>query len=134
LEDLFIQGHLSASFRIRENSVANHVANHVAKFSFWRVDGSESKESAMARTAKVLRLTALAVKRYAEATRQTAPLHDGDGLYLRKRDASALWYLRLTEPPNGAGHWHCLFGPAGANHQHALTGAPGTRGHSQLGR
>ena len=69
----------------------------------------------MARTAKVHRLTALAVKRYAEASRQTAPLHDGGGLYLRKRDASALWYLRLTEPSTGAEQWHRLFpdDPAG---------------------
>ena len=69
----------------------------------------------MARTAKVHRLTALAVKRYADGARHTAPLHDGGGLYLRKRDASALWYLRLTEPATGAEQWHRLFpnDPAG---------------------
>ena len=69
----------------------------------------------MARTAKVHRFTALAVKRYAEAGSQKSPLHDGGGLYLRKRDASALWYLRLTEPSTGAEQWHRLFpdDPAG---------------------
>ena len=69
----------------------------------------------MARTAKVHRLTALAVKRYADGARHTAPLHDGGGLYLRKRHASALWYLRLTEPATGAEQWHRLFpnDPAG---------------------
>ena len=43
----------------------------------------------MARTAKVQRLTALAVKRYADDPSVTTPLHDGGGLYLRKRDVSA---------------------------------------------
>jgi hypothetical protein len=42
-------------------------------------DGYE--ESAMARTAKVHRLSALAFKRCAEAAHITAPLHDGGGLY-----------------------------------------------------
>ena len=70
----------------------------------------------MGRTAKVHRLTALAAKRYAEAFAQTKPLHDGGGLYLRKRGASALWYLRLTEPSTGAQQWHRLFpdDPAGS--------------------
>ena len=79
----------------------------------------------MARTAKVHRLTALAVKRYAEAARQTAPLHDGGGLYLRKRDASALWYLRLTEPSTGAEQWHRLFpdDPAGGYPHKGLSDA-----------
>jgi len=63
----------------------------------------------MARTAKVQRLTALAVKRYADDRSASAPLHDGGGLYLRKRDASALWYLRLTEPATGAQQWHRMF-------------------------
>src|SRR5450631_3280761 len=63
----------------------------------------------MARTAKVQRLTALAVKRYANDHSVSAPLHDGGGLYLRKRDASALWYLRLTEPATGAQKWHRMF-------------------------
>jgi len=79
----------------------------------------------MARTAKVHRLTALAVKRYAEAARQSAPLHDGGGLYLRKRDASALWYLRLTEPSTGAEQWHRLFpdDPAGGYPHKGLSDA-----------
>ncbi len=70
----------------------------------------------MARTAKVHRLTAMAVKRYAEAPAQAKPLHDGGGLYLRKRDASALWYLRLTDPSTGAQQWHRMFpdDPTGA--------------------
>lgn len=63
----------------------------------------------MARTAKVHRLTALAVKRYAEDASASAPLHDGGGLYLRKRDASVFWYLRLTEPATGAQQWHRMF-------------------------
>jgi integrase len=63
----------------------------------------------MARTAKVRRLTALAVKRYVDDPSVTAPLHDGGGLYLRKRDASAFWYLRLTEPATGAQQWHRMF-------------------------
>jgi integrase len=69
----------------------------------------------MARTAKINRLTAVAVKRYFENTESTAPLHDGGGLYLRKREASALWYLRLSDPATGAEQWHRLFpdDPAG---------------------
>jgi len=57
----------------------------------------------------VHRLTALAVKRYVEDPSAVAPLHDGGGLYLRKRDASALWYLRLTEPATGAQQWQRMF-------------------------
>lgn len=69
----------------------------------------------MARTAKVHRLTALVVKRYADDPSVGTPLHDGGGLYLRKRDASAFWYLRLTEPATGAQQWHRMFpdDPAG---------------------
>src|SRR5580765_2485956 len=63
----------------------------------------------MARTAKVQRLTALAVKRYADDPSVTTPLHDGGGLYLRKRDVSSFWYLRLTEPATGAQQWHRMF-------------------------
>ncbi|MEO8124541.1 MAG: tyrosine-type recombinase/integrase, partial [Burkholderiales bacterium] len=64
----------------------------------------------MARTAKVHRLTALAVKRYADdASVSPRPLHDGGGLYLRKRDPSAFWYLRLTDPATGAQQWHRMF-------------------------
>jgi integrase len=67
------------------------------------------------RTAKLHRLTALVVKRYAEAATQARPLHDGGGLYLRKREASARWYLRLSDPATGAQQWHRLFpdDPAG---------------------
>jgi integrase len=63
----------------------------------------------MARTAKTHRLTALALKKYAEDEATTAPLHDGGGLYLRKRDASLHWVLRLTDPATGAQQWHRLF-------------------------
>lgn len=63
----------------------------------------------MARTAKLHRLTALAIKSYAEDSAATAPLHDGGGLYLRKRDASMHWVLRLTDPATGAQQWHRMF-------------------------
>ncbi len=63
----------------------------------------------MARTAKTHRLTALALKKYAEDQAATAPLHDGGGLYLRKRDTSLHWVLRLTDPATGAQQWHRLF-------------------------
>ena len=63
----------------------------------------------MARTAKTHRLTALALKKYAEDGAAKAPLHDGGGLYLRKRDASLHWVLRLTDPATGAQQWHRLF-------------------------
>ena len=63
----------------------------------------------MARTARTHRLTALAVRKYANDPRMTAPLHDGGGLYLRKRGASLTWVLRLTDPANGCQQWHRLF-------------------------
>lgn len=63
----------------------------------------------MARTAKVHRLTALEVKRFAADRSSNTSLHDGGGLYLRKRDTSALWYLRLTDPASGAQQWHRMF-------------------------
>jgi len=63
----------------------------------------------MARTAKTHRLTALALKKYAEDPTATSPLHDGGGLYLRKRDASLHWVLRLTDPATRAQQWHRLF-------------------------
>jgi integrase len=63
----------------------------------------------MARTARLKLLTAMAVKAYVDDPNQTKPLHDGGGLYLRKREASARWYLRLTEPSTGADQWHVLF-------------------------
>ena len=64
----------------------------------------------MARTAKVQRLTAMAVKTFvADETRAESFLHDGGGLYLRKRAAVARWYLRLTEPATGAHQWHLMF-------------------------
>jgi integrase len=63
----------------------------------------------MGRTAKTQKLTALAVKRYADDASARAPLHDGGGLYLRKRSAALHWTLRLTDPATGADQWHRLF-------------------------
>ncbi len=63
----------------------------------------------MARTARLKVLTAMAVKAYYDDVKQVKPLHDGGGLYLRKRDASARWYLRMTEPGTGIEQWHILF-------------------------
>lgn len=63
----------------------------------------------MARTAKTRVLADVAVKAYAKAGDPSKPLHDGGGLYLRKRDAGAYWYLRLTEPGTGKQQWHRMF-------------------------
>lgn len=63
----------------------------------------------MARTAKLKRLTDMAVRTYAKTGAQSKPLHDGGGLYLRKRDAGAYWYLRLTDPSTGEQQWHRMF-------------------------
>jgi integrase len=63
----------------------------------------------MGRTAKTQRLTALAVRKYAAAPSAHAPLHDGGGLYLRKRGTALHWTLRLTDPASGAEQWHRLF-------------------------
>lgn len=63
----------------------------------------------MGRTAKTQRLTALAVRKYADDASAQAPLHDGGGLYLRKRGVALHWTLRLTDPASGAEQWHRLF-------------------------
>jgi integrase len=63
----------------------------------------------MGRTAKLSTLTDSDVKGYIKNASKAAPLHDGGGLYLRKRDAGAYWYLRLTEPATGAQQWHRMF-------------------------
>jgi len=63
----------------------------------------------MGRTAKTHRLTALAVRKYAGDATVQAPLHDGGGLYLRKRGTALHWTLRLTDPATGAQQWHRLF-------------------------
>jgi len=63
----------------------------------------------MGRTARTQRLTALAVREYADDPSAKAPLHDGGGLYLRKRGAALHWTLRLTDPASGALQWHRLF-------------------------
>ena len=79
----------------------------------------------MARTARTHRLTALAVRKYANDPRMTAPLHDGGGLYLRKRGASLTWVLRLTDPANGTQQWHRLFpdNPSGTYPNKSLSDA-----------
>ena len=63
----------------------------------------------MGRTAKTQRLTALTLKKYANDAAATAPLHDGGGLYLRKRGSALHWVLHLTEPASGSQQWHRLF-------------------------
>lgn len=79
----------------------------------------------MARTAKLKRLTAIAAKRYADDPAAAAPLHDGGGLYLRKRAAGAYWYLRLSDPATGVQQWHRMFpdDPAGAYPHKSLSDA-----------
>ncbi|HEX6705228.1 MAG TPA: tyrosine-type recombinase/integrase [Albitalea sp.] len=79
----------------------------------------------MARTAKLHRLTALAIRRYTEDTKAAAPLHDGGGLYLRKRESSIRWYLRLTEPATTQQQWHLMFpdDPAGGYPHKSLADA-----------
>jgi len=74
-----------------------------------------NKGITMARTARLKTLTAAGVKSYIDSPERTTPLHDGGGLYLRKRDASARWYLRMTDPATGSQQWHLLFAddPAG---------------------
>lgn len=63
----------------------------------------------MSRTAKTHRLTALAVKKFADSGAKT-PLHDGGGLYLRRRNSTLLWSLRLTDPAGQRrAQWHRLF-------------------------
>lgn len=63
----------------------------------------------MARTARTKLLTALTVKRYADGPATTKELHDGGGLYLRRREGGAYWYLRTTDPATGATQWHRMF-------------------------
>lgn len=79
----------------------------------------------MARTARTKLLTALAVKRYAEGPPTTKELHDGGGLYLRRRGAAAYWYLRTTDPATGATQWHRMFpdDPHGAYPHQTLAAA-----------
>lgn len=70
----------------------------------------------MARTAKLKILTDKAVQTYVKAGDSAKALHDGGGLYLRKRDAGAYWYLRLTDPATGAQQWHRMFPDDPAGH------------------
>lgn len=70
----------------------------------------------MARTAKLQRLTDRTVAAYVKTGDAAKPLHDGGGLYLRKREAGAYWYLRLTDPASNAQQWHKLFPDDPAGH------------------
>jgi integrase len=70
----------------------------------------------MARTAKLKVLTERAVKAYVTTGDPSKALHDGGGLYLRRRDAGAYWYLRLTDPATGAQQWHRMFPDDPAGH------------------
>jgi integrase len=70
----------------------------------------------MPRTAKLKVLTDATVKAYAKTGDPSKALHDGGGLYLRKRDAGAYWYLRLTDPATGAQQWHRMFPDDPAGH------------------
>lgn len=63
----------------------------------------------MARTARLKTLTDRKVSAYLADSTKTTPLHDGGGLYLRKRGAASRWYLRMTEPATGAEQWHAMF-------------------------
>jgi hypothetical protein len=49
------------------------------------------------------------LKKYADDVTAAAPLHDGGGLYLRKRGSALHWVLRLSDPASGAQQWHRLF-------------------------
>jgi hypothetical protein len=79
----------------------------------------------MARTAKLKTLTDKAVKAYVIGSDPSKALHDGGGLYLRKRDAGAYWYLRLTDPASGREQWHRMFpaDPAGGYPHKSLADA-----------
>lgn len=79
----------------------------------------------MARTARTKQLTALAVKRYVEGPPTGKELHDGGGLYLRRREAGAYWYLRITAPGSKATQWHRMFpdDPQGAYPHKTLANA-----------
>jgi len=70
----------------------------------------------MARTAKLKVLTDSAVRAYVKTGDPIKALHDGGGLYLRKRDAGAYWYLRLSDPATGAEQWHRMFPDDPAGH------------------
>lgn len=62
----------------------------------------------MARTAQTKVLTAIAVKRFVESEGH-GDLHDGGGLYLRKRKASCWWYVRIISPATLKQTWVKLF-------------------------
>ena len=57
--------------------------------------------------------------------KQCTLIHDGDGLYLRTREGSALKNLRLTEPATVARQWYRMFpdDPVGGNPHRSLSDA-----------
>ena len=63
----------------------------------------------MARTAKTGQINDLKIRAYVDGPVTTKALHDGGGLYLRRRVGGAYWYLRLTDPATGAEQWHRMF-------------------------
>jgi integrase len=63
----------------------------------------------MPRSAATNRLTDIKIKSYLKDDGRTTPLHDGGGLYLRKRATGAFWVLRLPCPMTGKDQWHQVF-------------------------
>lgn len=63
----------------------------------------------MPRSAATNRLTDIKIKSYLKDESKTTPLHDGGGLYLRKRATGAFWVLRLPCPTTGKDQWHQVF-------------------------
>jgi integrase len=62
----------------------------------------------MGRTAKIHRLTDLAVRAYAKGQDQKL-LSDGGGLYLRRLSTGCYWYLKITSPESKVTQWYSLF-------------------------
>ena len=62
----------------------------------------------MSRTAQTKVLTALAVKKFSQSLDE-GDLHDGGGLYLRKRKSSCWWYVRMISPATNKQTWIKLF-------------------------
>lgn len=63
----------------------------------------------MARTARPNQLTEHQVRAYGTGKPTGKELHDGAGLYLRRRDAGSYWYLRSVSPVTGKPQWLKLF-------------------------
>lgn len=62
----------------------------------------------MARTARAHRLTDTQISSHVRNPAKP-DLHDGAGLYLRKREAGAYWYLRAESPLTNSMCWYKLF-------------------------